>query len=69
MDAYKGRPTRLCSVHNHFEVSCVNMKCGNLVLGLLCLGAATAVIMKSEPRLRLIPADVLRGNWPESVYD
>ena len=35
--AYKGRPTRLCSVHNnHFEVSCVNMKHGNLVLGLLC---------------------------------
>ena len=34
-----------------------------LLISVVCLGVAAAVIVNSDPFIRLIPADVLRGSY------
>jgi len=45
-----------------FEASVVATKMKQTLFGIVCLVAvASAVLLKSDPFVRLIPADVLRG--------
>ena len=40
-----------------------NYKQGILFISFICLGVTAAVLVKSDPFVRLIPADVLRGQY------
>ena len=39
-----------------------------LLISVVCLGVAAAVIVNSDPFIRLIPADVLRGSYDLTIF-